>query len=96
MLYDMSDKARVSKSLYFTTERSLGLGFGKVSVISAVYLIKQLIDLVLDLLDQGVELGLFVGQDGAGDDGPGDSAGTAEGDLGRDEDVRHVLCVVGT
>ena len=40
----------------------------------------------------GHEVGAtFVGEDGAGNDGAGDAAGTAEGGAGVDEDVRDVL-----
>mmetsp|Transcript_21544 Transcript_21544/g.48030 ORF Transcript_21544/g.48030 Transcript_21544/m.48030 type:complete len:202 (-) Transcript_21544:14-619(-) len=49
------------------------------------------LDLVLQVLDLGVQLGTLLRRDGAGDDGARDAAGAAEGGLGLHKDVRHVL-----
>lgn len=52
---------------------------------------EQLFNLVLDRRNLAVELAELVGGDARGDDRAGDAARTAEGGLGRQEDVRDVL-----
>lgn len=55
------------------------------------YLDLQSLDLVLESPDLAHQVGRLVGGDAAGDDSAGDTAGTSEGHLGRDIDVRDVL-----
>ena len=52
---------------------------------------KELLNLLLDGGDLGLDLRSFVLGDGRGDDGAGDTAGAAEGLLRPAEDVGHVL-----
>ena len=56
---------------------------------------QQLLDRVLELLNLVLQLRALVRGDGAGDDGPGDTARASERLLMRDEDVRHVLRASG-
>lgn len=51
----------------------------------------ELLDLVLDRLDLGLEVGALVGGDRGRHDGAGHTAGTAKGGLGGNEHVGHVL-----
>jgi hypothetical protein len=51
----------------------------------------QTLDLVLEGADLAHEVRGLVGGDGRGDDGAGDTAGTAKSHLGGDVDVGHVL-----
>ena len=51
----------------------------------------ETLDLVLEGPDLAHEVTGFVGRDGTGDDSTGDTAGAAEGHLGGDVDVGHVL-----
>lgn len=55
------------------------------------WLDEQRLDAVLEGVDQVLQLGRLVRQDGAGDDGARDAAGPPQGDLGGDEDVGDVL-----
>jgi len=52
---------------------------------------QELLDLELDSQDLGLEVRALVGGDRAGNDGAGDTAGTAESGLGGDENVGDVL-----
>ena len=52
---------------------------------------EKLLDLDLHAVDGALKLRSFVGGDGAGDDWTRNAAGTAEGDLAGNEDVRDVL-----
>ena len=59
---------------------------------SSHYLLdEKLLDLDLHAVDGALKLRSFVGGDGAGDDWTRNAAGTAEGDLAGNEDVRDVL-----
>lgn len=51
----------------------------------------EALDLVLEGTDLVHEVGGLVGGDGSGNDGAGDTAGTAESHLGGNVDVRDVL-----
>lgn len=51
----------------------------------------QSLDLVLQSPDLAHQVGSLVAGDGSGDNGAGDTAGTAEGDLGGNVDVGRVL-----
>ena len=52
---------------------------------------KQPFHLVADSGDLRRQLGIVIGQDGAGHHGAGEAAGSSKGDLGGDEDERNVL-----
>jgi hypothetical protein len=51
----------------------------------------ETLDLVLEGPDLAHEVRGFVGRDGAGDDGPGDTTCAAQSHLGGNVDVGHVL-----
>ena len=52
---------------------------------------QNLLDGILKFLNLGLELRAFLGNDGAGDNRAGDTAGAAEGSLGLDENVGNVF-----
>lgn len=56
-----------------------------------IYLDEELLDLILEAIDLRVKLRTLGGKDGAGNNRPGDTAGTAKSDLGGDKDVRDIL-----
>lgn len=55
------------------------------------FLNKKTLDLVLQLVDLLLDLRAVVGGDAGSNNRARDTAGTAQGDLGRNEDVRNVL-----
>ena len=59
--------------------------------LACTILNQELFDFQLQVLDLDLELGTFVGGYGAGDDGPGDTAGATQRRLGGQEHVRHIL-----
>ena len=52
---------------------------------------EETLDVVLERVEGGLDLGAFGHGDRGGNDGAGDAAGTAKRSLGLDKDVGHVL-----
>lgn len=72
-------------------ESPLSLQLRQAILFSVTDLNEKLLDLDLHAVDCALKLRSFVGGDGAGDDWTRNAAGTAEGDLAGNEDVRDVL-----